>query len=343
MSKLFINEPGYSRISQSFRPELIDIVTKDLRFRLSDAFTMMQPNYELDFKEDYGDLDLITLCPTNVDISKMLRENEGCDYYTERNALGPASYGPNFLYTIEKVTTNGNVISFLFRIVEQFQDSAEIVIDKAYHIDIIRCSSKLQFKNMITYYRNGVVNNFLGQFLRAFKIKAGHNGIYYLYIDKRKNTVEIPFMDDYHQFFLDYFGIDLQTLVFQNFEELSNYLISVPFFCGVDRYIETNSSDKKRAMKLHGLANQLYRHIEGLTEPQYQTSTFEMVLKPEHQNIVDTFIKDYELKLDINHSNRKSLFEFLEFHGVSNTYFKDIFSVMMPILNKVKLDKHILG
>lgn len=343
MSKMFRNHEGYTRISKEEREGLVmrvkkylfdtcdeDVIAPDgtsMSFenwcmlnrvplvsnhsmRSTDIWLKMEPNRELSFKEDYGDIDLITLCDSSIDYHKVV--------------LSMSSIRDS---PISDVSTNGNVTSFLFR------DSDEPL--KRYHVDIVRCYNEENYENMLVYYCNGIVNNFIGQFLRAYNIKSGHNGIYYLYRDMQKNVVEIFLMGSYRQFFLKYFGIDLSGLRFETFESVCAYLINLPFFCGVENYRKVNSSDKKRVLKLHGLSHDLYNYIMGLTDERFQRNeSFHFLLSPEHQKIVDDFIKNHEIRVSVNQLNRKSLFEFIEARNVPQSDYNAIFSVMMPILNK---------
>lgn len=309
MSRLFIEHEKYSRIlSKDQLANIVSCINDILSSDHFDEVSMWHITKELEMKDSFGDIDVIIQLPDNKQYKQ-----------TFVNKLKEIS---------EEVSVNDRVISTLYG---PFGKNGV-----HYHIDYIVTTTQKEFDNSCYYHANGVVMNFIGQFLLRQEIQFGWDGVYYLHHNSNGDVYKLLFCDELKYFFDCYFSSQYPwQMSFNSFDDIIVYLENLYVFPGPHAYSEIHSTDKKRAMKRHNLANEIYQQ---LIQSKITHDDYKIELNEEHKLFLGQKVYEHEQMCLLNREKKKikvQIDQFAKSLSLPDQHRKELFDILRPFLYRV--------
>ena len=199
--------------------EEMNVVYNQVKDKLSTCFSKIQISTSLRSKSEHGDIDIVVLNDTGLDVTEVLKHKLSVDVIDH--------------------SKNGNIYSILYHSKE---------VNKNVHIDFLTTSNYEDFIAQYTYIMYSDFSGVLGVFARRLRFSYGTRGFFKIYEDVRGQYHYILLTKNLKEGLqmLGYGNLEEYDKI-ENLDDIVNFIISSPLFdSGYYKGTGMNSSDRKR-------------------------------------------------------------------------------------------------
>ena len=235
--------------------------TKELLKELLKDYLVIEYCYDVPNKKDFGDLDVLYINKTNINIVDIIKQ-----------IFNPIEYH-----------VNGTVLSFAYKL-----------DDKYYQIDMILTDNFDCFK---FYFSYGDVGNIIGKMLKYYDVHLGSQGLFVKPIIGG-STKEIILTKDPHEI-CNFLGIDYNKWFnFESSIEIYDWLISIKYFNTFVFFENLKYNDKIKVDRKFYQSFLLYIKESNITSTiKKEDFTYKLIDQFKKTYLLDHYIKENEIEI----------------------------------------------